>query len=160
MKITAEASVVLFNTEVASQRGIQGSVTEYVFARTPPMSTYLVGIVVGELEASRSVVAVACEAGGKDGGLCELPVTVYHRIGFGKYVDLAKNAAAAAVRGTRHAHAEQHCCPHHCRIVLWCGLPPVITGCSNPPRVAKQQQQECTARGKRQSNSCRCMCLA
>ena len=96
--IVSEAETVLFNTELVS---IQGA--EHVFAPTPPMSTYLVGIVVGELEKNEMMVKVAGGAEGSDdydsGGERSLPVTVYNRIGYGGYVDLAKHSAAAAVQG-------------------------------------------------------------
>lgn len=63
------------------------------------MSTYLVGIVVGELEASHMLVDVAYDGAEQGSGRNKLPVTVYNRIGYGSYVDLAKHAAAAAVEG-------------------------------------------------------------
>lgn len=96
-KIVSDASTVLFNTELESQSGQSGGMIEYVFARTPPMATYLVGIVVGELEANHMLVDVTYGDGSADQS--KLPVTVYSRIGYGAYVDLAKHAAAAAVQG-------------------------------------------------------------
>jgi aminopeptidase N len=100
MKILSEAGTVLFNTELQSQRGIEGDLIEHTFAPTPPMSTYLVGIVVGELQASHMVVDVPYEGSVEIAGRNKLNVSVYNRIGYQEYVELAKHAAAAAVEGT------------------------------------------------------------
>lgn len=100
MDLVSSAPVVLFNTELWLTQEIENSPAKYhVYAPTPPMSTYLVGIVVGELEANRLEVDVDFIGTSMEPYINKLPVTVYNRMGYGDYVGLAKHAAAAAVEG-------------------------------------------------------------
>ena len=97
--IVSNAETVLFNTELVSkalpdQQSLGGA--EHVFAPTPPMSTYLVGIVVGDLQKQEIQVEVDGEVAGSKR---QLPVAVHSRIGSEGRAALALHSAAAAVQG-------------------------------------------------------------
>jgi aminopeptidase N len=75
-------------------RSAEGTFVEHIFETTPPMSTYLVGIVVGDLESEQ----LLGHHGGDDQQKL-INVTAYGRIGTKDSLRFAAEAAIAAING-------------------------------------------------------------
>ena len=93
--ITAQAGVpALFNTpEASSAPAANSSKTVHRFEPTPPMATYLVGAVIGDLEKVEGVFDSMTGV--------EVPVRVWGRKGMASALALARDSAIAALRGAR-----------------------------------------------------------
>lgn len=93
MQVTAPANVtVLFNTDAEGSADAGGGMTHYTFKQTPPIATYLIALVVGDL-AHEEVLVVRQE------GQPALAVRVWARRSAAASLSLAAHAAAAAVQG-------------------------------------------------------------
>lgn len=101
MQITAPGNAtVLFNTDVVASSGAGGGMRRHTFATTPPIATYLLAIVAGDL--AHQEVRVPHRAGSD---ARPLRVRAWGRPSVKASLALAAHTAAAAAQGApRLAH--------------------------------------------------------
>lgn len=99
MVITAASNVtVLFNTDAAETADVGGGMVAHTYRKTPPMATYLIAIVAGDLVKRELLLPRSGDPGG-----APLPVRVWGRRTAKESLSLAVHAAAAAVQGALRA---------------------------------------------------------
>ena len=141
--ITAPAGVpALFNTpEASSAPAANSSKTVHRFEPTPPMATYLVGAVIGDLE---KVEGVFDSMTGD-----EVPVRVWGRKGMASALALARDSAIAALRGARRPPlsafvflglSRAHLLSVYCRVTRHLSVPAACSSSRPAPRAAPTKQ--------------------